>query len=177
MSQYSFDAVIFDLDGVITNTAKVHAAAWKTMFDDYMHIREKRDNEPFRSFEHETDYLPYVDGKPRYEGVECFLESRGIKLPFGTPDDPADNETICGLGNKKNLLYAEILKDQGIEIYDSTISFIRELLKAGIKIGIASSSKNCKNESLYFLWMISINSNNWSTLYLRELILIRLIPI
>jgi len=144
MPKYTFEAVVFDLDGVITKTALVHAAAWKATFDGYMRLREKRDGENFREFTHEGDYLPYVDGKPRYNGVKSFLESRGIKIPFGEPTDADDKETICGLGNKKNSMFTKILKQQGAEIYPSSIKLIKELTKVGIHTGIASSSKNCK---------------------------------
>ncbi len=144
MSRYSFDAVIFDLDGVITKTALVHATAWKEMFDEYLRDREKKFGEPFKEFTHTNDYLPYVDGKPRYKGVESFLQSRGINIPFGTPDDDSNMETVCGLGNRKNNEFNKILKRDGVEVYKSTVAFIDELEKAGIKLGVASSSKNCK---------------------------------
>ena len=140
----SFDVVIFDLDGVITKTALVHAAAWKEMFDEYMRLREKRDKEPFREFTHEKDYLPYVDGKPRYKGVQSFLESRGIHIPFGEPADPPDKETVCGLGNKKNTKFKEVIKKTGVEIYEPVILFIKDLKAKGIRVGVASSSKNCQ---------------------------------
>ncbi len=146
MNHYSFDAVIFDLDGVITKTALIHAKAWKQVFDEYLRLREKRNNEPFHEFTHEADYLPYVDGKPRYEGVRGFLESRGIQIPFGQPSDTADKETICGIGNKKNIVFLELLKQKGVaEVYPSTIQFIKELKKAGIPTGVISSSKNCRH--------------------------------
>ncbi len=144
MSKYSFDAVVFDLDGVITRTATVHAKAWKLVFDEYLHLRERRNNEPFQPFTYEGDYLPFVDGKPRYDGVRSFLESRGISIPFGDPKDFPDKETICGIGNKKNLKFNELLRSGGVEVYLSSIEFIRALKKANIKIGIASSSKNCR---------------------------------
>ena len=139
-----FSAVIFDLDGVVTKTALVHGAAWKEMFDRYLRLRETRDGEPFREFTHEGDYLPYVDGKPRYEGVRSFLESRGIHLPYGEADDPADRETVCGLGNQKNVAFREVLKKQGVQQYASTVNLIRELRAAGVHVGVASSSKNCQ---------------------------------
>ena len=101
MANYNFDAVIFDLDGVITKTALVHSAAWKKMFDEFLKTRETTHGEPFVEFSHETDYLPYVDGKPRYKGVESFLKSRNIPLPFGDPSDDPGAETACGLGNRK----------------------------------------------------------------------------
>ncbi len=144
MTKYSFQSVIFDLDGVITKTALVHAQAWKKTFDDYMRLREKRDGEAFREFTHENDYLPYVDGKPRYQGVKSFLESRNIHIPFGEPADPPDKETVCGVGNKKNDMFRLIIQEQGAEVYPSTIEFIKALHAAGIKVGVASSSKNCQ---------------------------------
>ena len=143
MSQYAFDAVIFDLDGVITKTATVHSHAWKKMFDDYLKLREKEHGEVFKEFT-QDDYLTFVDGKPRYDGVKSFLESRGINLPFGTPDDPADMETVCGLGNKKNVAFNEVLSREGVEVYPSTVALMQALKEAGIRVGVASSSKNCE---------------------------------
>jgi trehalose-phosphatase len=141
---YTFKAVIFDLDGVITKTALVHAAAWKEAFDEYLRLRAERDKEEFREFTHQGDYLPFVDGKPRYQGVKSFLESRGINIPFGEPSDSADTETVCGIGNKKNQKFKEVLKAKGAEVYSSTIKLIHHLRDKGVKIGVASSSKNCK---------------------------------
>lgn len=139
-----FDAVIFDLDGVITKTALVHAASWKRMFDEYMKSREERFGEPFREFTHAGDYLPYVDGKPRYKGVQSFLESRGIDIPFGDPSDTPDMETVCGLGNKKNIMFNKVLEEDGVEVYESSVEMLKGLKEAGVRIGVASSSKNCK---------------------------------
>ncbi len=139
-----FKAVVFDLDGVITKTALVHAAAWKAMFDEYLRLREQREGEAFREFTHEKDYLPYVDGKPRYEGVKSFLESRQIHIPFGEPVDPVDKETVCGLGNRKNVKFREVLHNQGVEVYDSTVALIKDLKAQDIHVGVASSSKNCQ---------------------------------
>ncbi|MCK5198789.1 MAG: HAD hydrolase-like protein, partial [Spirochaetales bacterium] len=144
MSEYSFDAVIFDLDGVITQTAKVHSLAWKKMFDGYLRLRKEKYGEPFKEFTHEKDYLPFVDGKPRYKGVESFLISRGIILDFGDPSYSSDEETICGLGNIKDSTFNAILADDGVKIYDSTVEIIKKLKSLGIKLGVASSSKNCK---------------------------------
>ena len=140
----SFNSVIFDLDVVITKTALVHAAAWKETFDEYLRLRESRDAESFKEFTHQDDYLPYVDGKPRYQGVKSFLESRGINLPFGQPTDSPETETVCGIGNRKNLKFNEVLKTKGAQIYSSTLELIKQLKNAGIRIGVASSSKNCK---------------------------------
>ncbi len=140
----SFDAVIFDMDGVITKTALTHAAAWKKMFDEYLLKRETEHGEKFVEFTHAGDYLPYVDGKPRYKGVASFLESRGIDIPFGDPSDLPENETVCGLGNSKNNAFNDVLDKEGVEVYPSTVELINDLKKAGIKLGVASSSKNCK---------------------------------
>jgi len=139
-----FEAVIFDLDGVITKTALVHASAWKKMFDEYLISREKRFGEAFVEFTHAGDYLPFVDGKPRYNGVASFLESRGIDIAFGAPEDTPDQETVCGLGNSKNIMFNKVLDEEGVEMYDSTVEILHGLKKAGVRIGVASSSKNCK---------------------------------
>jgi beta-phosphoglucomutase family hydrolase len=139
----NFDAVIFDMDGVITKTAVVHSLAWKEMFDEYLHYREKEYNEPFCEFNHADDYLPFVDGRPRYKGVETFLKSREIQIPFGEPEDEPTKETVCGLGNRKNEFFNRVLEEEGIGVYDSTIKLIKELLARGVKVGVATSSKNC----------------------------------
>ncbi|MFO7951916.1 MAG: trehalose-phosphatase [Bacillota bacterium] len=143
MNHIAFQSVIFDLDGVVTKTATVHALAWKKAFDEYLKLREKRNKETFQEFTYENDYLPFVDGKPRYQGVKTFLESRGIDIPFGEPSDSPEKETVCGIGNKKNQLFNKLLKKEGAEVFDSTISLIKKLKEKGIKIGVASSSKNC----------------------------------
>ena len=144
MANHPFDAVVFDLDGVITQTALVHSVAWKEMFDTFLRYREEKYGEPFREFSHQEDYLPYVDGKPRYKGVASFLESRGIDIPFGNPSDDVEMETACGLGNRKNVVFNDILDRDGVQLYESTVELIHELKKEGIRIGVASSSKNCK---------------------------------
>ncbi len=144
METHSFDAIIFDLDGVITNTASVHASAWKTIFDEFLKSRKKKHEEPFKEFDKKYDYLTYVDGKPRYKGVASFLESRNIDIPYGDPQDGPEKETVCGLGNKKNIAFREVLEQEGVDVFESTLSFIKDLRKAGIYVGVASSSKNCK---------------------------------
>ncbi|MEI6694569.1 MAG: HAD-IA family hydrolase [Bacteroidota bacterium] len=143
-NKYPFDAVIFDLDGVITKTALVHSHAWKAMFDAYLREREVKHQEIFKEFTHENDYLPFVDGKPRYQGVQSFLVSRNINIPFGSPDDEPQLETVCSLGNRKNFYFNEILEKDGVEAYPSTVKLIHELIEKGIRVGVASSSKNCK---------------------------------
>lgn len=144
MPKHTFSAVIFDLDGVITKTALVHSAAWKKMFDEFMVHWSKEHHKPFREFDHERDYLPYVDGKPRYQGVQSFLEHRGIGIPFGDPSDPPDAETVCGLGNRKNQVFNEVLEHDGVEVYPSTVELIHQLIAKNIRVGVASSSKNCE---------------------------------
>lgn len=135
-----FDAVIFDMDGVITDTASLHAAAWKQAFDTYLRSREHVFRQPFKEFT-SADYLAYVDGRPRYKGVQAFLNSRGINLEFGSSSDVPGRETICGLGNQKNSLFNRLLED-GIKIFDSSIALVADLRRNGIKVGLATSSKN-----------------------------------
>jgi beta-phosphoglucomutase family hydrolase len=139
----SFDAVLFDLDGVLTATAKVHDAAWKKTFDNYLKERAAKNNEPFKPFDPDEDYSKYVDGKPRYDGVKSFLESRGIHLPYGDPHDPPEKETICGIGNRKEELVIKTLKTEGVEVYQGSVAWVMHLRQAGIKTAVVSSSKNC----------------------------------
>lgn len=139
-----FDAVLFDLDGVLTATAKVHASSWKKMFDTFLQQRATETNTPFQPFDIATDYLRYVDGKPRYEGVQSFLQSRGIDLPYGDPEEPPNADTICGLGNRKNELMHEILASEGVEVYEGSLALLHRLRDAGIKTAVVSSSKNCQ---------------------------------
>lgn len=143
ISSKRFDAVLFDLDGVLTATAKVHAGCWKRMFDEYLTRRAEARKEPFQPFDIETDYKPYVDGKPRYDGVRSFLESRGIQLPEGDPSDPPNQETICGLGNRKNELINQALKTGRVEVFEGSIALVRQLHDNGIKTAVVSSSRNC----------------------------------
>ncbi|MBM4330082.1 MAG: trehalose-phosphatase [Deltaproteobacteria bacterium] len=139
----SFEAVIFDLDGVITDTASVHAAAWKRMFDDFLSGHAARKGVPFQPFEIETDYRLYVDGKPRLDGLKSFLGSRGIALPEGRPEDPPGAETIHGLGKRKNADFLKQIQEQGVEVYGSTVDLIRSIKKHGLKTAVISSSKSC----------------------------------
>ncbi|HET6476599.1 MAG TPA: beta-phosphoglucomutase family hydrolase [Thermoleophilia bacterium] len=156
-----FDAVIFDLDGVVTQTAAVHAAAWKRLFDAYLAERAARlgasaddgaggapdsgtrvPDPSLRSFDLDTDYARYVDGKPRYDGVRDFLASRGIELPWGDPSDAPERETVCGLGNRKNAFFNAEVREHGVQTFPSTVTLIRRLRAAGIRVGLMSSSKN-----------------------------------
>ncbi|MBV9180477.1 MAG: HAD-IA family hydrolase [Acidobacteria bacterium] len=134
-------AMIFDLDGVITFTARVHAAAWKELFDHFLDMRAVDGKEPFREFTL-NDYLAYVDGKPRYDGVSSFLSSRAITLPWGHPSDPASVETICGLGNRKDELFMKKVRELGVEVDQDAVRLVRELRNHGILVGLASSSRN-----------------------------------
>ncbi|UCG13825.1 MAG: beta-phosphoglucomutase family hydrolase [Deltaproteobacteria bacterium] len=139
-----FDAVLFDLDGVLTATAKVHAASWKKMFDEFLQRRAAANKEPFHPFDISTDYKEYVDGKLRYDGVRSFLESRDIQLPYGDPNEPPNYETICGLGNFKDQMVKEIIESEGVEVYEGSIALVRHLRAHGIKTAVVSASKNCK---------------------------------
>jgi alpha,alpha-trehalase len=139
-----FEAAVFDLDGVVTRTARVHAAAWKELFDAYLEQVSAGSGEPFRPFDADEDYRLYVDGKPRYEGVRSFLESRGIRLPYGDPEDPPERETVCGLGNRKNALFHERLEKDGVEVFESSVKLIRTLRERGLKTALVSSSKNAR---------------------------------
>ena len=139
-----YDAVLFDLDGVITNTANMHAACWKQMFDEYLQKRAAGRGEPFRPFELATDYRIYVDGKPRFDGVRDFLTARGIQLQEGSPDDPPQAETVCGLGNRKNELVNKVIEEVGVEPYEGTVKLIHQLRDQGFKIAVVTSSQNCE---------------------------------
>ncbi|MFF0011012.1 beta-phosphoglucomutase family hydrolase [Streptomyces sp. NPDC005374] len=134
-------ACLFDLDGVVTRTAVVHAAAWKAMFDAFLRERE---GEHFRPFD-DKDYDEFVDGRPRADGVRTFLASRGIDLPEGSPDDPPGAETVHGLGNRKNDLVLEKIRTDGVEAYDDTLAYIRAARAQGLRTAIVSSSANCRD--------------------------------
>jgi alpha,alpha-trehalase len=137
----AYDLAIFDLDGVVTKTARLHAAAWKRLFDDYL---RRREGPGFRPFDIDTDYLTHVDGKPRDDGVRGFLESRGIALPDGSPDDPPMAETVRGLGNAKNGYFREALHSQGVDVYEPAVRLIQALRAEGFTIAVVTSSRNCE---------------------------------
>jgi len=138
-------ACLFDLDGVLTQTAKVHAAAWKQTFDDYLRDRATRLGEPFVAFDAVSDYDEYVDGKPRYDGVRSFLDSRKIELPQGTPGDPPEAETIDGIGNRKNELVMKLIRDQGVDPYEGSVRYVKAARAAGLRRAVVSSSTNCRD--------------------------------
>jgi len=137
-----YGAVLFDLDGVLTATARVHAACWKRMFDEFLRARADREGVAFEPFDLTADYPTYVDGKPRYDGVRSFLASRGLTLPEGEPDDPPGRETVMGLGNRKNDLIREVLATDGVDVYEGSVRLVRHLRAAGVKTAVVSSSRN-----------------------------------
>ncbi len=132
------------MDGVITRSAKVHAAAWKEMFDEYLQKRASRQQTDFESFDIKSDYERYVDGKPRYKGVKSFLQSRNISLPYGSPDDPPDKETVCGLGNRKNEYFLKRLEKDGVDVYPSSEEFVKKIKTQNKRVALISSSRNAK---------------------------------
>jgi beta-phosphoglucomutase family hydrolase len=138
-------ACLFDLDGVLTETAKVHAAAWKEMFDRYLQDRAARTGEDFVPFDEKDDYDTYVDGKPRYDGVRSFLASRGIELPEGNPDDPPSAETIHGLGNRKNEIVLRMIHERGVEAYPGSRRYVEAVREAGLRRAVVSSSTNTRD--------------------------------
>jgi beta-phosphoglucomutase family hydrolase len=134
---------LFDLDGVLTQTAAVHTAAWKGMFDDFLRARAQRDGEPFVPFDAGHDYNAYVDGRPRFDGVRTFLASRHIVLPEGDVDDPPSAETVHGLGNRKNEVVVAQIRERGVEVYEGSVEYVRAARAAGLRCGVVSSSANC----------------------------------
>jgi beta-phosphoglucomutase family hydrolase len=138
-------ACLFDLDGVLTQTARVHAAAWKEMFDGYLRERAARTGEEFGPFDADADYGEYVDGKPRYDGVRSFLAARGIHLPEGERDDAPGAETISGLGNRKNELVLRLIGERGVEPYAGSVRYLEAARDAGLRLAVVSSSSNCRD--------------------------------
>jgi beta-phosphoglucomutase family hydrolase len=138
-------ACLFDLDGVLTKTASVHAAAWKEMFDEYLRARAERTGEEFVPFDAVADYGEYVDGKPRYDGVRSFLASRGIELPEGEEDDPPSAETIRALGNRKNEIVLRKIHEEGVDAYPGSVRYLEAVREAGVHRAVVSSSTNCRD--------------------------------
>ena len=136
-------ACLFDLDGVLTETAKIHAAAWKEMFDAYLKTRAKKSGEPFVAFDKQADYDTYVDGKTRADGTRSFLQSRSIDLPAGTPRDRAGVETVSGLGSAKNEIVLRMIKEDGVEAYKGSVRYVKAVRAAGLRRAVVSSSANC----------------------------------
>ena len=136
-------ACLFDLDGVLTQTATVHAAAWKEMFDDLLRRRAALAGESFVPFDPVDDYARYIDGLPRYDGVRTFLASRGVELPQGDPDDPASADSVAGLGNRKNEIVLGMIRRDGVETYPGSIRYVQAARAAGLRRAVVSSSANC----------------------------------
>ena len=136
---------LFDLDGVLTKTAKVHDAAWKQMFDDLLRDWSRRTGQPFVPFDPVADYDKYVDGKPRLDGTRSFLASRGIELPDGSEDDPPDAETVHGLGNRKNQIVLQRIRTDGVEAYEGSVRYVHAVRDAGLRTAVVSSSANCRD--------------------------------
>ncbi|MGQ4878926.1 trehalose-phosphatase [Billgrantia sp. LNSP4103-1] len=141
----SYRAGVFDLDGVVSNTARLHCLAWQQLFDTYRSGLAEQDKASFPPFDPIEDYRRHLDGKPRYEGVRSFLEARRIHLPRGTPQDSPDHETICGLGNRKQRFFVQLLAQHGVEVFASSIAFIESIRTAGLKTALVSSSKNARD--------------------------------
>ncbi|WGX96562.1 HAD family phosphatase [Nocardioides sp. L-11A] len=137
----AWDAVLFDLDGVVTPTAEVHMHAWEAMFTAFLTARAAADHVAYPPYT-EQDYFTYVDGKPRYDGVRSFVGSRGITLPEGTPADPPTAETVCGLGNRKNDVFNQILTSDGVTPYPGSVRLLDELHRRGVPMAVVSSSRN-----------------------------------
>jgi beta-phosphoglucomutase family hydrolase len=138
-------ACLFDLDGVLTQTAKVHAAAWKEMFDDFLRRRADERHESFVPFDAVEDYEKYVDGKPRYDGVASFLASRGIQLEDGSPADSPKAETVHGIGNRKNEIVLAMIRRDGVEAYSGSVEYVHAVRAAALRTAVVSSSSNCRD--------------------------------
>ncbi len=139
-----FDAVLFDLDGVITDSARIHASCWKLTFDEFLKGHAERTGKKFRPFDIKSDYLLYVDGKPRYQGVRDFLSSRDIILEEGSHDFSPSWESVYGIGNRKNKLVNDAIRDGKVEVYQSSLRFVKSITGSGIKAAVVSSSRNCE---------------------------------
>ena len=140
----SVHACLFDLDGVLTDTASVHTKAWKVMFDAFLKERAEKTGEKFVPFDPTSDYRQYVDGKKREDGVRSFLASRNIELPDGSPDDPPDADTIYGLGNRKNDAFQKTLHDDGVQVFDGSRRYLEAVAAAGVAAAVVSSSANTR---------------------------------
>jgi beta-phosphoglucomutase family hydrolase len=138
----AYKAWLFDMDGVLTQTALVHAAAWKQAFDEFLAEETKRTGTTYEPFDAEADYEKYVDGEPRADGVRNFLAARGITLPEGNDNDPPDARTVCGVGNRKNDLVLKVIQKQGVKVYDGAVTLVKFLRAHGVKVGVVSASEN-----------------------------------
>ena len=136
---------LFDLDGVLTKTAKVHDGAWAEMFDDFLRERSRQTGEPFTAFDPVKDYDDYIDGKPRFDGTRSFLAARGIDLPDGSEDDSPGAQTVHGLGNRKNQILLAKIRSDGVEAYEGSVRYVRAVRDAGLRRAVVSSSANCRD--------------------------------
>ncbi|MCY1072870.1 HAD family hydrolase [Archangium lansingense] len=143
LSRRELDAALFDLDGVVTRTAQVHAEAWQRLFDAYLESHARRSGGHFQPFTPE-DYRRYVDGRPRLDGIRCFLESRGLTLPEGSPEDGPEAETVQGLGKRKNGYFLEALEQRGVEVFEGAVGLLERLRAAGFRTAVVSASRNCQ---------------------------------
>lgn len=161
-------AVLFDLDGVITDTAEAHAAAWKRLFDEFLRGRARTGQEELGEFDSDRDYRQYVDGMPRHDGIVGFLRSRGIDLPQGTPEDPPEADTVCGLGQRKQQYFRAWLDSHQVGTYPGTLKLIRELHELGVKIAVFSSSRNTadvlRNAGVFDLFPAKVDGNDLAAL-------------
>jgi len=137
-------ACLFDLDGVLTDTASVHKKAWKAMFDSYLHGRAERTDEPFVPFDVDDDYLTYIDGKKREDGVRSFLAARKITLPEGDPNDDPSKESVHGLGNRKNELFHQTIREDGVKVFEGSRRYLEAVAAAGVAAAVVSSSANTR---------------------------------
>jgi alpha,alpha-trehalase len=137
-----FRAVLFDLDGVLTDTARLHSMAWKQTFDEYLRWRQRSTAEEFIPFDEDEDYRRFVDGKPRYEGVDAFLRSRAVELPWGSPDDEPGYETVCAIGNRKNVLVGRLMAERGVDVYPTSRAVLSTLRDRGVRLAVVTSSAN-----------------------------------
>jgi beta-phosphoglucomutase family hydrolase len=138
----SYDALLFDLDGVVTRTAAVHQAAWRQLFDEFLRTWSEEHGQPFRPFRVPEDYLQHVDGRRRYDGVDTFLRSRGIELPWGDPDDGPEARTVVGLGSRKDGYFLEAVERLGVEVFDDAVAVLRSARAAGTATAVVSASEN-----------------------------------
>jgi beta-phosphoglucomutase family hydrolase len=138
------EACLFDLDGILTTTVKLHAEAWKATFDELLHRRAERRGEDLRPFDERVDYQAYVDGKHRSDGIRSFLGSRGIQLPEGDPRDGPDGDTVVALGNRKNTTFLSLLRERGLDTYPGSVRFARAARAAGLRTAVVSASHNCQ---------------------------------
>ncbi|MCJ8166237.1 beta-phosphoglucomutase family hydrolase [Pontibacter sp. E15-1] len=143
IKERNIKALILDMDGVITNTAMLHAEAWKKLCDSFLKQRSEQDGNTYKPFDFVEDYRAFVDGVPRLEAMRNFMDSRGIDLPQGQPEDDANENTIVGLGERKDLYFHELLKQNSVVVFDSAVQWVKEQQQAGMKTAIVSASRNC----------------------------------